>query len=273
MDLRALRYYVQSVELGSITAAAEACHVAQPSITHAIAQLEQEFDTTFLIRSRKGVTPTEEGALFFGKAKALLQHAQFVQEEMRQHQQESEFLYVSPAINAKALTLSMTALRNNTSDVQWQLTQDSSKANYWLINDHELSNPPPSPHQWQPLVTEEYYLLVPVGHEAANLIMHKQTLTIEHLIQYDWIERTHCPFKEAFDHLLHQLKLFEQIKIQASVSNDDWALSLVASGYGITISPVTPSTLDSGIYPIPLSMIEGAPQPNRTIGLLKNKRR
>ena len=43
MDLRSLRYFCAAAELGSLTAAAEHCHVAQPSISNAVAQLEFEF--------------------------------------------------------------------------------------------------------------------------------------------------------------------------------------------------------------------------------------
>lgn len=268
MDLRGLNYFVKAVELGSITAAAEACHVAQPSITHAIAQLEQEFECTFLIRSRRGVTPTEEGSQFFNKAKSLLQHANFIKEEMLKNQKESELLFVSPSINAMALTESMKALKISNRNLQWKLTQASSKANYSLINEHELPAQDPN-NDWQPLVEEDYYLLVPKGHDLETLVEHKQRLSLKSLSKFAWIERTHCPFKKTLEDLLLQLKLFDEINIQASVDNDDWAMSLVASGYGITIAPITPNNLNPDITPISLSLVEDAPQISRTIGLLK----
>lgn len=271
MDLRSLRYFVKAVELGSITAAAEACHVAQPSITHAIAQLEQEFETTFLIRSRKGVTPTEKGTDFYTKAKALLKHAQFIKRELTKEQSESEPLFVSPSINAQALTESMRNLKEGYADIQWKLTPEQDKARYWLSNEQELNNEQITSGSWSPLLTEEYALLVPEGHEILWLKEHQQDITIERLLAYNWIERAHCPFKKEFDKLLHQMNLYDQINIQATVNNDDWALSLVASGYGITIAPVSPNSLNASIHIIPLSEIQGAPVLTRTIGLFKMK--
>ncbi|MDX5435152.1 MAG: LysR family transcriptional regulator, partial [Halomonas sp.] len=41
MDVRSLRYFIAAYEGGSISAAARRCHVAQPSISTALAQLEE----------------------------------------------------------------------------------------------------------------------------------------------------------------------------------------------------------------------------------------
>jgi DNA-binding transcriptional LysR family regulator len=278
MDLRALNYFVQAVELGAITAAAEACHVSQPSITHAIAQLEQEFETTLLIRSRKGVTPTDSGQALYSRAKALLQHARFIQEEMQQSPTRTELLYVSPSIHTHALTQCMTTLKSHTHDLHWQLTPDQSEANYWLTSEaagtvQHRSEPSPSNTSGittpQTILSEPYYLLVPQGHPLASPSPRSRTIALESLIECDWIERAHCSYKDAFQQLLNQSKLFAQLSIRASVTNDDWALSLVASGYGITIAPVSVNHLPDSVCAIPLTEVEGAPSLERTISLVK----
>ena len=46
MDLRALKYFVAVVEQKSFSGAAKACFIAQPSISSAIQQLEQELKQT-----------------------------------------------------------------------------------------------------------------------------------------------------------------------------------------------------------------------------------
>ena len=75
MDLRSLRYFCAAAEAGSLTAAAERCHVAQPSISNAVAQLEQEFALRLFSRSKKGVTLTPEGEAFYQEAARLLGNA------------------------------------------------------------------------------------------------------------------------------------------------------------------------------------------------------
>ena len=72
MDLRSLRYFCAAAEAGSLTAAAERCHVAQPSISNAVAQLEQEFALRLFSRSKRGVTLTPEGEAFYQEAARLL---------------------------------------------------------------------------------------------------------------------------------------------------------------------------------------------------------
>ena len=57
MDLRRLRLFVAVAEHGGFTAAAEAEHVAQPAVSLAIRELEQELGAPLFIRSRTGATP------------------------------------------------------------------------------------------------------------------------------------------------------------------------------------------------------------------------
>jgi len=76
MDLRQLRYYTRIVELESITAAAHALHVAQPSLSQHIAHLEAELDTVLLLRSPLGVRPTETGRVLYQHAKTVLRQVE-----------------------------------------------------------------------------------------------------------------------------------------------------------------------------------------------------
>lgn len=68
-DLYKTFYYVG--KCGSITSAAKALYVTQPSVSHAIQTLERELDCRLLIRSPKGVELTPEGKqLYQSVAKA-----------------------------------------------------------------------------------------------------------------------------------------------------------------------------------------------------------
>ena len=61
MELTHLRYFKTIAEHGSMTAAARALNVSQPTITVAVKNLERELGTTLLLRNRDGVTLTETG--------------------------------------------------------------------------------------------------------------------------------------------------------------------------------------------------------------------
>lgn len=61
-DLRQLSYFAAVVDCGSFTAAAREVHIAQPSLSVAIRNLEKQLGTPLLERSPKGVRPTAAGA-------------------------------------------------------------------------------------------------------------------------------------------------------------------------------------------------------------------
>jgi LysR family nitrogen assimilation transcriptional regulator len=85
MDLRQLRYYICIVDLGSITSAAQAMHVAQPSLSQHVANLEEELGVPLLVRGRAGVHATEAGEVLYRQAKAILRQLEETKAAVKQH--------------------------------------------------------------------------------------------------------------------------------------------------------------------------------------------
>lgn len=75
MDLRLLRYFAAVCEHGTVHAAAEALHVAQPSLSRQIRGLERDLGFALFERAPRGVTPTPAGRAFLPIALDLLTHA------------------------------------------------------------------------------------------------------------------------------------------------------------------------------------------------------
>lgn len=69
LDLKQLRYFLETVEAGTMSAAAKRCHVSQPAMSLAIGELEKRLGEQLLMRGRRGVVPTEAG-------RVLLHHTQ-----------------------------------------------------------------------------------------------------------------------------------------------------------------------------------------------------
>jgi DNA-binding transcriptional LysR family regulator len=67
-----LRYFVMVTEEGQITRAAEKLYIAQPALSHAIAQLESDVGVELLKRHARGVTLTPAGEVFLEKARVAL---------------------------------------------------------------------------------------------------------------------------------------------------------------------------------------------------------
>lgn len=81
MTLQQLYYVVELSKHKSISAAAQALFIAQPSLSSAIKELEKEFHITILERSRHGITFTSEGLEFLNYAHYILEQAT----RMREH--------------------------------------------------------------------------------------------------------------------------------------------------------------------------------------------
>jgi LysR family nitrogen assimilation transcriptional regulator len=72
LDLRRLRYFIKVAELGSLTRAAVALHVAQPALSQQIRLLESEIGVALLDRGPRGVTVTDAGQRMLAEARRLV---------------------------------------------------------------------------------------------------------------------------------------------------------------------------------------------------------
>jgi DNA-binding transcriptional LysR family regulator len=71
----AMSAFVRVVESGSFSAAARQLHVGQPAISKIVASLETRLGVRLLLRTTRGLTPTEAGLRFYERAKASLEEA------------------------------------------------------------------------------------------------------------------------------------------------------------------------------------------------------
>jgi DNA-binding transcriptional LysR family regulator len=74
--LGAMETFVYVVETGSFSAAARRLNIGQPAVSKAIAQLEARLAVRLLLRSTRGLTPTEAGQAFFERAKRAIEEAE-----------------------------------------------------------------------------------------------------------------------------------------------------------------------------------------------------
>lgn len=77
MDVRQLRYFLSVAKNKSFSRAALELNIAQPALSHHVANLEAELDVKLFERSTKGVTPTECG-------ETLMRHAETIIRQVNQ---------------------------------------------------------------------------------------------------------------------------------------------------------------------------------------------
>jgi LysR family hydrogen peroxide-inducible transcriptional activator len=263
IDLRALRYFVAAIEQGSISGAAKACHVAQPSVTLAVSKLEQQFDTLLLHRHHKGVEPTESGKAFFARAKELLQHAdglesQFTPSKVRQKLR----LSIAPDIQLNYLKNIARQLNTERTGVELVIVESREESDVWL------SSEPRCPAGWRfmPLASEHYTLLIP----KSNPLAFQENIRISMLDQQNLIERQHCENRPLFENFIAHANL--RLPISARVQNEESAIALSAMGLGICISPLPPDFEDERFRCIALNELIQLDLPERLVGLCLSER-
>jgi len=82
MTLEQLRIFVAVAEREHIRRAAEDVHLAQSAVSHAVAQLEQEFGLAFFNRVGRRIELTDSGRVFLEEARGILHRAAATRERL-----------------------------------------------------------------------------------------------------------------------------------------------------------------------------------------------
>lgn len=262
MDLRVLRYFVKTVEAGSISAAAIECHVAQPSITLAIAKLEEEFNCKLFERHRKGTSATQDGLKMYAMAKDLLAHAQSIKNEFSTSAlKECLRLNVDQNIRVSVLENFIHDLQRHSDSVMLSLVGQQNKQDQ-LFDMHLTTQSNKDSLDWFfPLMKEAYALLIP----KSNNLAFKALISLDDLQRQPLITRIHCENKILFDKTCHELNI--EFNSVAEVETEEWAHALVRSGLGLCFAPLPEGFTDPDFQVKKLSELLPQSLPDRVVGL------
>ena len=83
MDIRLLRYFLAVAREENITRAAETLHIAQPSLSKQLMELENELGKQLLIRGKRKITLTEDGILLRKRAEEIVALLEKTETELR----------------------------------------------------------------------------------------------------------------------------------------------------------------------------------------------
>ncbi len=95
MTLQQLRYVVAVAEKGSISDAAKALFISQPSLTNAIKELEKEMKITIFNRTNRGIIVSNEGDEFLGYARQVIEQANLLEEKYLNEKKQNPIFSVS----------------------------------------------------------------------------------------------------------------------------------------------------------------------------------
>jgi len=250
MDLRSLRYFVSAAEQGSITAAADQCHVAQPSISNAIAQLESEFGLRLFSRGKKGVLLTPDGQVFLQEANRLLTSARQMEARFKATSRtplqvgiHSQLASHDSGYLLQVVAKTLDAFRL---DVQ---VSPAQFPDLWLTSARQC----PTDYRFIPLLDQEYRLLAPKAWPIAKPVR------LDDVLVYPWIDRLDCELREHVLELIPRLVERTQIK----VDTEDLAMSLVRHRQGVTAMAVSDDIEDQWLDVQSLPLGDILPEPFR----------
>lgn len=95
MTLQQLKYVVMVAEKGTISEAAKALFISQPSLTNAIKELETEMDITIFHRTNRGIIVSNEGDEFLAYARQVLEQSNLLEEKYRRGKRHNSRFSVS----------------------------------------------------------------------------------------------------------------------------------------------------------------------------------
>lgn len=238
MSLKKYEAFVKTVELGSLTKAAQALGSTQSRISHVLNDLESEYGFSLLHRSRSGLSLTEAGSLVLPKMRTILAQ-----------QQELEGL-ISDIQNADAGTIRLgaftsvavhwlpgmiRAFQEHHPKVELQMFNgDYHDMEQWL---HEkqielgfVTLPAPAGVRTIPLAEDPLVAILPKGHRLACL---------ERIPPQELESEPFISLLQSSAHDIH--RALDQAGIKPNIkytTKDDYAiLAMVEQGLGISIVP------------------------------------
>ncbi|WP_165669041.1 LysR family transcriptional regulator [Metapseudomonas otitidis] len=243
--LRQLRYFVTTVESGSVAEASRKLYIAQPSISTAIKGLEESFGVQLFIRHHaQGVSLTPSGSRFYEKALELLRVArEFEQNALADNDivagqidigcfETVAPLYLPQLIAGFRALYPGVDIRIRDGEQQ-ELVQGLTAGTFdlALLYDHELD----STIATEPLMApQKPYALLPEHHRFARQAqVSLRDLSLEPMILLDV-----QPSRTYFVSLFHELGLTPNIVF--SSPSIEMVRGMVGQGFGFSLLVTRP---------------------------------
>lgn len=95
MTLQQLRYVIEVAEKGTVSSAAKALFISQPSLTNAIRELEKELQINIFMRTNKGVVLSNDGNEFIGYARQIIEQTDLLEDRYIKYKRHKKKFCVS----------------------------------------------------------------------------------------------------------------------------------------------------------------------------------
>ncbi len=241
MDLYQIRYFMTIAETNSFTKAAERLYVSQPSLSAGIKKLEKELGVVLFERGGRRVLLTPAGHFFLEKAENILREYNSALHVIKGFKDRPLLrLGTLHTIRGCNLARLIGAYREKYPNVIIELYNSHlEELRDWLeqgkidlaVTSLEHSDDPKTS---QELFQQRLLLAVAPSHPFAQ----RTSIHLADLEGEPIIERIHCEIWRAYPHMFEEAGFKPQIVYWAD--SEEWVISLVQVGLGVSIMPVWP---------------------------------
>lgn len=170
MELAKLRYFYTVAKHRHVTRAAEEIHIAQPALTKAIKQLEEELGVPLFYKKGRNIRLTAYGEYLQEKAEHILRHIDSIQPELEALKEEQRHTVKLNVLAASTLvTDAVISYKKKRPEAVFQLIQNETETDCDLsvsMNTTDLSVLPA--FEKRTVMKEEIYLAVPKNSRYAD---------------------------------------------------------------------------------------------------------
>ncbi len=250
MDSALLRAFLATVEAGSLSKAARALGLSQPSLTLQIQRLERHFAAPLFRRHGRGVAPTEAGEALVPRAQRILDDLRDAEEAVRRHDETPAVLRVGviPTVAPYLVPDALRRLRGRLPAQRVSIHELHSAALLRLLSDGELDvviAAQPYPFDAglavESLGADPLVVAVPTHHPAARA----GVITLEALREAPAItlDAVHCLSDQVAEFCGRQ-GIHPAVACRGAQLAT--VLELVSAGVGVSIVPAMAATRHGG---------------------------
>lgn len=235
------------VDVGSVTLASEVLHVAQPALSQQIATLEGEFNQQLLVRTAKGVTPTDAGKILYKHAQLILKQLEQARVEVRNASQTltgKVSVGLAPGTAATELALPLLrAVRSRHPDVLLHLNENFGTTLADLIADGRMDmavvygTNSVAGLSFFPLLHEELVLVGPPAESPVAGEVSLQDAAAMDLLML----RPHNVIRKVIDEAFLQSQ--SSPRVVAELESTPTLIDAVTNGLGSAILPISAARL------------------------------
>lgn len=176
MESARCKAFIESVDRGSFKAAAEALGYTPSAVSQLIAALEKELGLNLLVRSRRGVTVTDEGRRLVPIVRSYLAREKEMYElaaEMQGMSVGSLTIAAYPSVATTWLPEIVRTFQHDYPDIQFDIKEGVRQEIFQQLDQHEvdmafLAYAAPMDYEWIPLADEEMIVVIPENHRLAE---------------------------------------------------------------------------------------------------------